>query len=195
MKVNALCAVGYMLSGHIVSSREWMSAADGDKAKELRLCFRCMSSKHQAGKCPRNMTCGIDGCKFRHNRLLHEDRTQIATDSCPETTSIRVDKQPSTTPSSIMKPETQKLDTVSAPPTLSASLPGERESRAMTTTMANDSGADSFVALRTIPVIVRNGATALLINAPLHDASSKSYINSDTVSQFGLEGNPEKTDC
>ena len=62
----------------------------------------------------------------------------------------------------------------------------------MTTTTATDSVADSIVALRTIPVIVRKGATALRINAPLDDASSKSYINSDIVAQLGLEGSAEK---
>ena len=41
-------------------------------AKEKQLCFRCLSNRHQGKDCPRTQTCGLDGCKNNHHRLLHE---------------------------------------------------------------------------------------------------------------------------
>ena len=45
------------------------------------------------------------------------------------------------------------------------------------------------VALRTVPVIVRNGTKEIVINALLDDGSTKSYLNSDIAAALGLEGN------
>ena len=45
------------------------------------------------------------------------------------------------------------------------------------------------VALRTVPVIVRNGTKEIVINALLDDESTKSYLNSDIAAALGLEGN------
>ena len=41
-------------------------------AKEKQLCFRCLSNRHQGKDCPRTQSCGLDGCKNNHHRLLHE---------------------------------------------------------------------------------------------------------------------------
>ncbi len=47
------------------------------RAKELKLCYQCLSSGHVGATCPRSMTCGINHCYLAHNRLLHdEDRRQ-----------------------------------------------------------------------------------------------------------------------
>ena len=45
-----------------------------------------------------------------------------------------------------------------------------------------------FVALHTIPVVVKKGKRQLVINAMLDDYSTKSYINSDVASRLGLQG-------
>ena len=45
-----------------------------------------------------------------------------------------------------------------------------------------------YVALRTVPVIVRNGNKQLKINALLDDGSTKTYINEDVVAALGLQG-------
>ncbi|KAK2166722.1 hypothetical protein LSH36_36g04019 [Paralvinella palmiformis] len=46
-----------------------------DKAKELRVCFRCLSESQFGEKC------GIDGCKYNHHRLLHEHKHSQKQDS------------------------------------------------------------------------------------------------------------------
>ena len=45
-----------------------------------------------------------------------------------------------------------------------------------------------FVALRTVPVVVKNGGRRLVLNALLDDASTKTYINDDAAAELGLEG-------
>ena len=44
----------------------------------------------------------------------------------------------------------------------------------------------SSIALRTIPVIVRNGAKSIAINALLDDGSTRTYINADVAAELGL---------
>ena len=43
------------------------------KAKEAKLCFRCLKSNHIGSKCRFQGKCGINGCEKTHNRLLHRD--------------------------------------------------------------------------------------------------------------------------
>ena len=43
-------------------------------AKKLRLCYRCLGDDHLGEECPRSRVCNIDGCRDRHNRLLHGNR-------------------------------------------------------------------------------------------------------------------------
>ena len=45
-----------------------------------------------------------------------------------------------------------------------------------------------FLALRTIPVILKNGNRAIKVNALLDEASTKTYINADMASELRLQG-------
>ena len=62
--------------------------------------------------------------------------------------------------------------------------------RTLTTTLVGRelTTATHYVALRTIHVIVSNGARKLKVNALLDDARTKIYINSDVASELGLKG-------
>ena len=42
----------------------------GQKAKELRVCFKCLSDTHQMRKCYGRL-CDVNGCRKPHHRLLH----------------------------------------------------------------------------------------------------------------------------
>ena len=44
------------------------------------------------------------------------------------------------------------------------------------------------IALRTIPVYLKNGIKKIKVNALLDDASTKTYINSDVAAELGLQG-------
>lgn len=37
-----------------------------------RVCFACLNTGHHSNSCRKGQVCGIDGCKFRHHRLLHK---------------------------------------------------------------------------------------------------------------------------
>ena len=60
--------------------------------------------------------------------------------------------------------------------------------RSMTTVAHNQSAVPAFVALRTVPVILKNGNRRIEVNALLDDASTRTYLNSDVAAQLGLQG-------
>ena len=45
-----------------------------ETAKNLGLCYRCFRQGHLGDSCTWSRECGIDGCKVRHHRLLHEEK-------------------------------------------------------------------------------------------------------------------------
>lgn len=58
--------------------------------------------------------------------------------------------------------------------------------------MTQSSSRTDFIALRTVPVILRNGDRSLKVNALLDEASTKTYLNSDVAAELGLHGRTEK---
>ena len=52
--------------------------------------------------------------------------------------------------------------------------------------------ASGTIALRTIPVYLKNGTKRIKVNALLDDASTKTYINSDVAAELGLHGQLQK---
>ena len=63
-----------------------------------------------------------------------------------------------------------------------------RESSNVTVCMSSNCAKPSFVALRTIPVILKNDDKEIRVNALLDDASTKTYINRDIAEELGLFG-------
>ena len=55
-----------------------------------------------------------------------------------------------------------------------------------------DDHRPNHIALRTVPVMLRNGDRSLKVNALLDDGSTKSYINADVAAELGLQGKTEK---
>ena len=45
-------------------------------AKKLGFCYRCCGDDHLRGECPRRRMCNIEGCRDRHNRLLHGNQNK-----------------------------------------------------------------------------------------------------------------------
>lgn len=50
------------------------------------------------------------------------------------------------------------------------------------------SSSSEYVALRTVPVILRNGNRSVKINALLDDGSTKTYLNENVAAELGLQG-------
>lgn len=47
-----------------------------EKARELRVCFSCLSHSHRSSTCRRAKRCPIVGCSSNHHRLLHKEVNQ-----------------------------------------------------------------------------------------------------------------------
>ncbi|XP_072931477.1 uncharacterized protein [Epargyreus clarus] len=68
-------------TGHIATDckqfKEANESTRWDIAKKKRLCFRCLRFRNKTHNC-RTKPCGINSCKYFHNRLLHFNRTEKA---------------------------------------------------------------------------------------------------------------------
>ena len=128
-----------------------------EKAKELKLCFRCLGHDHVGGSCQRSRVCGIQGCKRTHHRLLHT-------------------KAESSNQNQTFRPENVSNNGDSAQSSITE---GERT--------LTSHFAPSITGLRTVPVILSSDSKHIKINALLDDGSTKSYINSDIAAELGIQ--------
>ena len=160
-------------------------------AKLFQLCYRCLGEWHVGKKCPRSRQCGYEGCQELHHRLLHRQRYQSEITEQPpssyhdtELKGLRnkYNKEPYSN-----RPEMDTLLTTSV--TYVTEGKGQSQQTSMT---ATDDYRPDYIALRTIPVILRNGDRSLKVNALLDDGSTKSYINADVAAELGLQGKTEK---
>ncbi|MCG8034838.1 MAG: DUF1759 domain-containing protein, partial [Candidatus Thiodiazotropha taylori] len=153
-------------------------------AKQNELCYRCLGQGHQGKTCPRSRTCGLDGCTDHHHRLLHKQGPSKQSQAKLDSTELK------------RRGEDSKVarDTTTGDKQHGAAGQDDflTEGKEQTTMVTQNSVRTSFLGLRTVPVIVRNGERSLKINALLDDASTKSYINADVAAELGLQGTMEK---
>ena len=148
--------------------------------KRFGLCFRCLADNHHGKSCPRSKQCGINGCKGTHQNLLHYDKTPTAQPHLrPEAESY---VPPSTTPlhppiNAKDRPRTTMEGNGSSPPVTMETF-GNRERQ-------------QEVALRTVPVILKNGNRRVFVNCLLDEGSDTTYVNEDVINEIGLTGKKE----
>ena len=150
--------------------------------KRFGLCFRCLADTHHGKTCPKSKQCGINGCKGTHQNLLHHDKA-------PPTQSL-------------LRPEAESYI---HPPTtpLQPQINGNGE-RPRTTREGNGANSQSVtmetfgnqerekeVALRTVPIILKNGNRRITVNCLLDEGSDTTYVNEDIVNELGLTGEKE----
>ena len=147
-----------------------------DIAKRCQLCFRCLAEGHPGRKCPRSRQCGQNGCKALHYRLLHQpsQETELKTADLKSINSIAVKASN----------EIYSKQTTSG---TEGNKPWQQ-----TTMTANNVTTTDFIALRTVPIILKNGNRSIKVNALLDDASTKTYINADVAAELGLQGKTER---
>ena len=147
-----------------------------DIAKRCQLCFCCLAEGHFGRKCPRSRQCGQNGCKSLHYRLLHQpsQETELKTADLKSTNSIAV----------------KASNEISSKQTTSG-REGNKPWQ-QTTMMANNVTTTDFIALRTVPIILKNGNQSIKVNALLDNASIKTYINADVAAELGLQGKTER---
>ena len=159
-------------------------------ARRLQLCFRCLGDNHQGDSCPRSRTCGLDGCEDMHHRLPHkqssgEQRTADTTEV--KHTAIGKSNYSRSGARAGARAEQDNLTNDRS------SFLSEGNDQSQDTTMVAQSNIrQDFIGLRTVPVILINGARSLRVNALLDDASTKTYVNADVAAELGLQGRTER---
>ena len=87
---------------------------------------------------------------------------------------------------------TQEIVSPSAEVATSVTEGKRQEHPQQTTLITQNFSKVDYIALRTVPIILKNGDRSLRVNALLDEASTKSYVNSDVAAELGLKGKTEK---
>ena len=135
-----------------------------ERAKQTGLCFRCLGSGHTGTACRNTRPCGINGCTRTHHRLLHR---------APTISNDNTYNRPAAATASAGNAES------------GAAFVTERGAAART--MTGHSPTSTQVALRTVPVTLRNGQRSVNVNALLDDGSTQSYLNSAVAAKLGIQ--------
>ena len=143
-------------------------------AKQAGLCYRCLGKDHLGSSCPRSRQCNINGCKETHHRLHHGQRGG----------NPKISKQEDKVSDKDQKEEK----------TLQEQARGtEGDDKKLATTLKTNRNQDNKkIALRTIPVILKNGKRKVSVNCLLDEGSDTTYINEDVVNELGLTGAKER---
>ena len=165
-----------------------------DAANRLHLCFHCLGGDHFGQTCVTTRICGINNCKDKRNRLLHTHRNQQhGIEQIEERSSQLMSDQNAPSGEASAGNSNQSVESERKP--LVVSLPQDsadpQTERSHTTTVAEHADV-RVLALRTVPVIVKNGGGKLRGNALLDEASTKTYINADAAAELGLQGRSQK---
>ncbi|CAB4024280.1 Hypothetical predicted protein, partial [Paramuricea clavata] len=148
-------------------------------ARRVGLCYRCLGKDHLGSSCTRSRQCNINGCKETHHRLLHGQR-RVNTKGPNQDSNV-----PEKPPMKQMDPEKKNLQ--------EQALGTEGNGNTQATTMKTSTDhATRKIALRTIPVIFKNGMRKVHVNCLLDEGSNTTYINEDVIEELGLTGVKEK---
>ena len=60
-----------------------------NKARELKVCFRCLSSYHMSNSCKSRRLCQTNGCRSNHHQLLHNPQGKTITSKPQEEQSTK----------------------------------------------------------------------------------------------------------
>jgi hypothetical protein len=134
-------------------------------AKKLGLCYLCLSDDHLGNTCRRSKSYNIGGCKENHHYLLHREKSPLPRIETKKEESKEGDKK---------KDNGSGCDTE-----------GDRQSKSYGATQGQET---KFIALRTVPVVLKNGDKKIHVNCLLDEGSDTTYVNEDVVEALGLQG-------
>ena len=129
-------------------------------AKKFGLCYRCLGGNHIGSACKWTRRCNVNGCSENHHYLLH---------------------RPKIPPQS---PNVEQREDGKAEGT-GSNTEGDDQHKTYGATRGQET---EFIALRTVPVIVKNGNKKLHVNCLLDEGSDRSYVNEDVIEALGLRG-------
>ena len=152
-------------------------------AKRTQLCYRCLADGHYGKICPNRRICAKNGCQEIHHRLLYQHDRRVETSE--PTSSARNQTEPKRFDAD-QKEQCAEPDTLSADQAAFVTEGKEQQHEQQTTIMTQNNSMADFIALRTAPIILKNGDRSLKVNALLDEASTKTYVNA------GLQEKTEK---
>ena len=130
---------------------------------------------------------GLNGCRELDYKLLHNQNTYRSDLAEPKSGYLS-----NTDPKLVNETRGGHQYFDSTSPDLDTSGTEGNVQNHQTTMMTQNEYKPDFVALRTVPVLLRNGSRTLKVNALLDDASTRTYLNADVAAELGLQGQTEK---
>lgn len=148
--------------------------------KQFGLCFRCLADNHHGKSCPRSKQCGINGCTGTHQNLLHYDSAP------PAQFRLRPEAEPY-----VQTLTTPPQPTINANERPRETMEGNGTRQSVTMETFENQEEQPEVALRTVPIVLKNGNRRIIVNCLLHEGSDTTYVNEDVVNELGLTGEKE----
>ena len=148
-------------------------------AKLFHLCFRCLAEGHPGKSCPQSRQCGQNGCQESHHRLLHSRKGRHSHGTEPKSSVLDTGRS-------------NELNVSESPSDELITFGTEGNGRKEQTMTTQDNVMSEFVALRTVPVMLKSVDRHLTVNALLDDASTKNYVNKDVAEKLGLHGKTDR---
>ena len=136
-------------------------------AKHFKLCFRCLGDNQSGNQCTQSRVCDIHGCQETHSKLLRSMGNRNNAKQANDETK----KPEASTQQAVNSSSQQQLS--------SSATEGEHLKRnfaTQTTMVCSTPDVKGTTALRTIPVILKNGCRRLKVNALLDNASTQTYV-------------------
>ena len=149
-------------------------------AKLFHLCFPCVAEGHPGKSCPQSRQCGQNWCQESHHRLLHSREGRQSHGTEPKSSVF--DTGCSNELNVSENPSNKRV-------TFGTEGNDRKEQIKMTT---QDNVSSEFVALLTVPVMLKNGDRHLTVNALLDDASTKTYVTKDVAEKLCLHGKTDR---
>ncbi|XP_078364043.1 uncharacterized protein LOC144648318 [Oculina patagonica] len=148
--------------------------------ESLKLCYRCLGRDHSGEACVRSRICGINNYSVDRGDQANSRDQQERVHGPSEDSQADAGSETSN--------GIERNQVVFSPPQEPVEQPTERSH----TTMTTHGVQPRFVALRIVPVILKNGHRRIKVNALLDEASTKTYLNADVAAQLELQGEPQK---
>lgn len=132
------------------------------------LCISCLDKGHRMKDCSRAKTCGLDGCRRRHSRLLH-GASQVVTARAPPLPAERNQNVTVTVPEN--RPETQ-------------SARGGEQTRVVTASACP--GQETGALLQVVPITVHGKNSPLQTFALLDPGSETSFCTESLLQKLNM---------
>ena len=143
-------------------------------AKKFGLCYRCFGDDYLGNACKRSKSCSISIGKENHHYLLHREKSPFLRSKTKEEENKEKEN----------KEEDKKTDKGSG-----CDTEGDRQSMSYGATQGQET---KLIALRTVPVILKNGERKIHLDYLLDEGSDTTYVNEDVVEALGLQGSKTK---